>query len=245
MKSKNKKYNKKKKYIGEAKSQVDGLIDPTNPSGELKIIKPKNPGQSAFLASMLSNIVTVADGPAGCGKSILSAYVALSLLYNNKVSKIIITRPVVEAGESIGFLPGNLEEKLDPYLRPIYSCMEFLIGRTALKGLIADKTIEVVPFAFMRGLSFMDSFVILDEGQNTTPEQMKMFLTRLGSGTKMVISGDTSQVDLGPSKISGLSLLIDRIPKTYNPIPNIGVVKFADSDIVRHPLIAPMLNLFY
>ncbi|MFN3699676.1 MAG: PhoH family protein, partial [Dictyoglomus sp.] len=169
-----------------------------------KIVRVLTPGQKNYIEAIEKNYIVLAKGPAGTGKSFLAVALGISMLKDNRVKKLILTRPVVEAGEKLGFLPGDIQQKVDPYIRPLYDFLEELLGQERLNKYIEKNLIEVAPLAYMRGRTFKDSFILLDEAQNTTPMQMKMFLTRFGEGSKMVITGDITQTDLDNAKISGL-----------------------------------------
>lgn len=199
------------------------------------IIVPRNDSQREFLNAVERSTVVFNIGPAGTGKTYLSVSCAVKALKEKEVSRIIITRPAVEAGEKLGYLPGDLQAKLDPYLRPIFDSFRAHMAPEELLGRVEQGTIEISPLAFMRGRTLSDSFVILDEAQNTTATQMKMFLTRLGSGSKMIVNGDMTQIDLpGGYTRSGL-IEVDRI--LYEDIPGVSWVEFDRSDIVRHPVV--------
>ena len=197
-------------------------------------------GQEQLYKSFENNVITFAIGPAGSGKTFLAVVYCYNLLRKGTIRKIVITRPVVESGESLGFLPGDLQEKIDPYLRPIYDCFESLIGQEALDKLIEKQVIEIAPLAYMRGRTLNDAAIILDEGQNTTIMQMKMFLTRLGFNSKMIITGDISQVDLPANKKSGLISVIN----TIKDIDEIGIITMNNQDVVRHPLVSKIIDAY-
>jgi len=199
------------------------------------IIVPRNDRQREFLNAVERNTVVFSIGPAGTGKTYLSVSCAVKALRERSVSRIIITRPAVEAGEKLGFLPGDLQSKLDPYLRPIFDAFKAHMSPEELMSRLDNQTIEISPLAFMRGRTLSDCFIILDEAQNTTSTQMKMFLTRLGSNSKMIVNGDMTQIDLpGGAYRSGL-VQIDEV--LDEDIPGIGWVEFDRSDIVRHPVV--------
>lgn len=202
-------------------------------------IRPKTPGQKAYVDAIRSNTITFGIGPAGTGKTYLAMAMALSALAHKEVGRIILTRPIVEAGENLGFLPGTLTEKVDPYIRPLYDALFAMMDGEKAKRLIDDNTIEIAPLAFMRGRTLDDSFVILDEAQNTTPEQMKMFLTRLGFGTKMVITGDITQTDL-PKGTSGLQ----KVQPILSGINDIAFCTFTGKDVVRHSLVSTIIAAY-
>ena len=200
-------------------------------------IGPRTKGQVSFLENFIQNDIAFGIGPAGTGKTFLSMAFALSSLENNEVDRIILCRPAVEAGESLGFLPGDLKEKVDPYLSPLYDALDALLPKKKLGLLIENKNIEIVPLAYMRGRTLDNAFIILDEAQNSTTMQMKMFLTRLGMGSKAIINGDTTQIDLAGNKFSGLI----QAKKILQDVEGIGFTYFDDSDIVRHPLVKKII----
>ncbi len=179
-------------------------------------------------------------GPAGTGKTYLAVVTAVNALKNGRVKRIVLTRPAVEAGESLGFLPGDLQEKVDPYLRPLYDALYDMLGNEQVAKMMERGLIEVAPLAYMRGRTLEDSFVILDEAQNTTPEQMKMFLTRLGFGSKMVITGDVTQVDLPKGKKSGLR----EAQRILGAIPDVAFIHFQEGDVVRHSLVQKIIAAY-
>lgn len=203
-------------------------------------VKPKTLGQKRYLDSIRSNPVTFGIGPAGTGKTYLAVAMAVFSLKNREVEKIILTRPAVEAGEKLGFLPGDLQEKVNPYLRPLYDALYDLLGIDTFQKYMSKNIIEVAPLAYMRGRTLEDAFVILDEAQNTTPEQMKMFLTRLGFGSRMVVNGDVTQVDLPQGSASGLK----HAKKVLTGVAGIGIVEFNDTDVVRHDMVARIIRAY-
>jgi len=202
-----------------------------------KPIKVKTIGQKQYVSTIKKKDIVFGIGPAGTGKTYLAVVLAVVALKEGKVKRIVLTRPAVEAGESLGFLPGDLQEKVDPYLRPLYDALNDMLGPEAVAKSLERGLIEVAPLAYMRGRTLEDSFIILDEAQNTTPEQMKMFLTRLGFGSKMVVTGDVTQIDLPRGKTSGL-VEAERILKN---IPEIGFIQFGESDVVRHALVQKII----
>lgn len=202
-----------------------------------KPIRPKTIGQKHYVTTIRKKDIVFGIGPAGTGKTYLAVVMAVSALKEGKVKRIVLTRPAVEAGENLGFLPGDLQEKVDPYLRPLYDALHDVLGVEQVAKSMERGLIEVAPLAYMRGRTLEDSFVILDEAQNTTPEQMKMFLTRLGFGSKMVITGDITQIDLPRGKTSGL-VQAERI---LRDIEDIGFVYFAEQDVVRHSLVQKII----
>lgn len=205
-----------------------------------KIIHPKTSGQFEFNQLMDRKDITFALGPAGTGKTYLAVVKAVTLLKKGDVDRIVLTRPAVEAGESLGFLPGDLKEKVDPYLTPLYDCLNEMLGFEQVEKYIEKKVIEIAPLAYMRGRTLNKAFVILDEAQNTTSNQMKMFLTRLGFQSKMVITGDPSQVDLNSKVTSGL---MEAVYKCKD-IEEIGVIRLESSDVVRNPLVAKIIDAY-
>lgn len=202
-----------------------------------KPIRVKTIGQKHYVTTIKKRDIVFGIGPAGTGKTYLAVVLAISALKEGSVKRIILTRPAVEAGESLGFLPGDLQEKVDPYLRPLYDALYDVMGPEQTAKALERGLIEIAPLAYMRGRTLDDSFIILDEAQNTTPEQMKMFLTRLGFGSKMVITGDVTQIDLPKGKKSGLI----EAKKILQGIEEIGFVQFAESDVVRHSLVQKII----
>lgn len=205
-----------------------------------KLIRVKTLGQRHYVTSIKKHDIVFGVGPAGTGKTYLAVIMAVTALKANRVKRIILTRPAVEAGESLGFLPGDLQEKVDPYLRPLYDALQDVLTAENLAKYMERGVIEVAPLAYMRGRTLDDSFIILDEAQNTTPEQMKMFLTRLGFGSKMVITGDITQIDLPRGKKSGL---IESI-RLLQGIEEISFCYLTESDIVRHPLVQKIITAY-
>jgi phosphate starvation-inducible protein PhoH and related proteins len=205
-----------------------------------KPIRIKTLGQKHYVQAMKKNDMVFGIGPAGTGKTYLAVVMAVTALKAGTIKKIVLTRPAVEAGESLGFLPGDLKEKVDPYLRPLYDALHDILGLEHTQRLIERGTIEIAPLAYMRGRTLEDAFVILDEAQNTTQEQMKMFLTRLGFGSKMVITGDITQVDLPKGKTSGLKIA----ETTLSQVRGIAVVRLQRVDVVRHPLVQKIIEAY-
>ena len=205
-----------------------------------KVLKPKTIGQSEYIELIEKNDIVFGIGPAGTGKTYLAMAMAIKAFKNNQVNRIILTRPAVEAGESLGFLPGDLQEKVDPYLRPLYDALFDILGYENYQKLVERGLVEVAPLAYMRGRTLDDAFIILDEAQNTTSQQMKMFLTRIGFGSKAIITGDVTQIDLPRGKKSGL-LTAQRILKE---IPGIAFKQFLKQDIVRHPLVQRIIEAY-
>jgi len=204
-----------------------------------RAIRPKTAGQKRYVDAIRANTVTFGMGPAGTGKTYLAMAMALAALQDRAVKRIILTRPIVEAGESLGFLPGTLFEKVDPYIRPLYDALYDMSDNLRTNQLIEDGTIEIAPLAFMRGRTLNDSFVILDEAQNATPEQLKMFLTRLGFGSKMVVTGDATQTDL-PRGASGFS----QVRRILEGVDGIAFCDFGGKDVVRHSLVAAIVEAY-
>ncbi len=205
-----------------------------------KPVAPKTPRQLEYLRAIEANDVVFGLGPAGTGKTYLAMAMALSMLREKQVARVVLTRPAVEAGEALGFLPGDLREKVAPYLRPLYDAIHDMIGPEAGERYLEDGTIEIAPLAFMRGRTLARSFVILDEGQNTTREQMFMALTRLGEESRMVVTGDGSQVDLKPTVPSGLA----EAEKALAGVEGIGFVRFSGEDVVRHPVVGRIIEAY-
>ena len=205
-----------------------------------KPIKAKTLGQWQYLKTIGENQMTIALGPAGTGKTYLAVAMAVKALKNHEVERIILTRPAVEAGEKLGFLPGDLQEKVDPYLRPLYDALYEMLGMESFQKYLTRGTIEVAPLAYMRGRTLSDAFIIIDEAQNTTAEQMRMALTRFGFGSKLVVTGDDSQVDLPPGKESGLT----NAAYVLQGIPGIGIVHFTDGDVIRHEIVAAIIRAY-
>ena len=205
-----------------------------------RTIRPKTANQKAYVEAIAENTITFGIGPAGTGKTYLAMAKAVAALQAREVNRIILTRPAVEAGEHLGFLPGTLTEKIDPYLRPLFDALHDMLDNDAIPKLMQSGVIEVAPLAYMRGRTLNDSFIILDEAQNTTPEQMKMFLTRLCSGSKMVITGDVTQVDLPGGKNSGLAT----IRKILDGVDDIKFMDLTAEDVVRHRLISDIVSAY-
>jgi len=205
-----------------------------------KLIRAKTLGQRHYLSAIKRSDIVFGIGPAGTGKTYLAVVMAVNALKNGRVKRIVLTRPAVEAGESLGFLPGDLQEKVDPYLRPLYDALYDMLGNEQVSKMMERGLIEVAPLAYMRGRTLEDSFVILDEAQNTTPEQMKMFLTRLGFGSKMVVTGDITQIDLPKGKKSGLR----EAERILERIKEIAFIRFQDTDVVRHSLVQKIIEAY-
>ena len=206
----------------------------------LKTLTVRTPKQKQYLETVNSSDLTFAIGPAGTGKTFLAVSCALKALKDKKVARIVITRPIVEAGERLGFLPGDLQEKVNPYLRPIFDSFISLVGPDKFTNMWNSGIIEIAPLAYMRGRTITYSFIILDEAQNTSQEQMKMFLTRFGDGTKVIVTGDLTQIDLPQKTSSGLVHAV----KVLKIVPEIGFVTFDDTDVVRHPLVKKIVAAY-
>ena len=205
-----------------------------------KPIKAKTVGQQVYMKAIMKNTVTIGVGPAGTGKTYLAVAAAVAAFREKQVNRIILTRPAVEAGERLGFLPGDLQNKVDPYLRPLYDALYDMLGAETFQKYQERGSIEVAPLAYMRGRTLDDSFIILDEAQNTTREQMKMFLTRLGFGSKIVITGDVTQIDLPDDKTSGLKDAI----RVLDGVKDIAICKLTSADVVRHALVQQIINAY-
>ena len=230
---------------GDDAETVDNFVD-RNPNDVLvfgpngKTVRARTANQKRLVTAAEKNDIVFAIGPAGTGKTYTAVAMAVRALKNKAVKKIILTRPAVEAGESLGFLPGDLKEKIDPYLRPLYDALDDMIPADKLGYYMSTRTIEIAPLAYMRGRTLSNAFVILDEAQNATPAQMKMFLTRLGENSRMVVTGDPSQSDLPPGTASGL---VDAVSKLEG-LPEIGFVRFDKLDVVRHPLVGQIIQAY-
>jgi len=210
-----------------------------NPSGK-KAVAPKTANQRKYIEAMQKNDLTFGIGPAGTGKSFLAVAMAVQALFSKQVSRIILTRPAVEAGEKLGFLPGDLQDKVDPYLRPLYDALFDLVDNERVTKMLEKRIIEIAPLAFMRGRTLSDAFIILDEAQNTTGEQMKMFLTRIGFGSKAVVTGDVTQIDLPRGQKSGLK----EAEMILSNLEGIEFIKFNDRDVVRHKLVQMIVRAY-
>jgi phosphate starvation-inducible protein PhoH and related proteins len=203
-------------------------------------LQARTPNQQTYLDNIASHDITLGIGPAGTGKTYLAVASAVDALERSSVQRIVLTRPAVEAGERLGYLPGDLTQKIDPYLRPLYDALYELMGFDKVQKAFERQQLEVAPLAFMRGRTLNNAFIILDEAQNTTAEQMKMFLTRIGFGAKAVITGDVSQIDLPKTQLSGL---VDA-EKVLKRVPGIAITKFTSADVVRHPLVARIVDAY-
>ena len=220
----------------------DGGMDDDVPSLQTRRtdLRPRTPTQAAYLENIATHDISFGIGPAGTGKTYLAVACAVDALERSAVQRIVLTRPAVEAGEKLGFLPGDLGQKVDPYLRPLYDALYDLMGYDRVQKAFERNAIEIAPLAFMRGRTLNNAFIILDEAQNTTPEQMKMFLTRIGFGAKAVVTGDVSQIDLPKGQLSGL-IDAERVLKR---VKGISVTRFTTADVVRHPLVARIVDAY-
>ena len=205
-----------------------------------RVVRARSPNQQKYVDAMAEHDLTFGLGPAGTGKTFLAVAAALRALESRRVGRIILTRPVVEAGERLGFLPGDLTEKVNPYLRPLYDAFISLLGAEKFRTWRDNEVIEIVPLAYMRGRTFEESFIILDEAQNTTPEQIKMFLTRMGAGSKAVVTGDVTQNDLGPRATSGLVRSIEIL----KGVEGVAFVRLNETDVLRHPLVRQIIKAY-
>lgn len=222
----------------ESLNQIDDAIICHTISG--KPIKPKTLGQKNYVDSIKNNMITFGLGPAGTGKTYLAMAMAITAFRNDEVSRIILTRPAIEAGEKLGFLPGDLQSKVDPYLRPLYDALYQIMGAENFAKNMEKGLIEVAPLAYMRGRTLDNAYIILDEAQNTTPAQMKMFLTRIGFGSKVIVTGDASQKDLAVGTTSGLDVAV----KVLKNIDDIAFCNLTSKDVVRHPLVQKIVNAY-
>ena len=205
-----------------------------------KPIKPKTMGQKEYVDAIRKKMIVFGMGPAGTGKTYLAMAMAITAFKNEEVGRIILTRPAIEAGEKLGFLPGDLQSKVDPYLRPLYDALYQIMGAESFQKNMEKGLIEVAPLAYMRGRTLDNAFIILDEAQNTTPAQMKMFLTRIGFGSKVVVTGDATQKDLAPGTKSGLDVAL----KVLKNIDEIGICRLTNNDVVRHPLVQKIVQAY-
>ncbi len=222
------------------KEQIKELEDTIAVTKKGREVKPKTIGQKHYINLIRNNDITLGVGPAGTGKTYLAVAMAVRAFKKDEISRIILTRPAVEAGESLGFLPGDLKDKVDPYLRPLYDALFDMLGDEKCAKYLERGIIEVAPLAFMRGRTLDNAFIILDEAQNTTPEQMKMFLTRLGFGSKAVVTGDLTQIDLPSKTRSGLIQAMD----VLKDVDGVGINKFTEKDVVRHELVQRIIKAY-
>jgi phosphate starvation-inducible protein PhoH and related proteins len=223
----------------------EGIVDPQGDvrialPGSRRVIVPKSEGQRTYVAAIAQHDIVIGIGPAGTGKTYLGVACAVDALYKKRVRRIILARPAVEAGETLGFLPGDLQEKVDPYLRPLYDALEDMMPHERVRRALEDSTIEIAPLAYMRGRTLSDAFVILDEAQNATRAQMKMFLTRLGLNSRVVITGDKTQIDLPRSEDSGLL----EVESILSGIAGISFVYLDDKDVIRHRLVKDIIKAY-
>jgi len=232
--------------LGIVEARVNQSSQATSTSSDYQLhtrrsdLKPRTPRQAEYIEHILKHDITFGTGPAGTGKTWLAVACAIDALERDNVQRLILTRPAVEAGERLGFLPGDLAQKVDPYLRPLYDALYDLMGFDKVQRLFEKQTIEIAPLAYMRGRTLNNAFVILDEAQNTTPEQMKMFLTRIGFGSKAVVTGDPSQVDLPRGQTSGLAHAV----RVLEDVQGIAKTAFTSRDVVRHPLVARIVDAY-
>ena len=222
----------------EAHAQQTATVLATQVNGRL--LRPRTLRQKAYVEAIERHALTLAVGPAGTGKTFLATVQAVRHLQERRVERIVLTRPAVEAGERLGFLPGDLQQKVDPYLRPLYDALHLLLGQERTTGLIEKGVIEIAPLAYMRGRTLADAFVIVDEAQNTSCAQMRMVLTRLGENARMVVTGDITQIDLPPGQISGLV----EAAEVLNGVEGIALCRFSDADVVRHPLVQRLVQAY-
>jgi phosphate starvation-inducible PhoH-like protein len=227
-------------FAGEAPSASESSEALQLQGGKRLTVHPRTKGQAGYLEAVRENEVVFAIGPAGTGKTYLAVVMALRALQNREVERIFLARPAVEAGEQLGFLPGDLQEKIDPYLRPLYDALSDCLGASRVARYLGDGTIEVAPLAYMRGRTLTRAFVILDEAQNTTLGQMKMFLTRIGEGTRAIVTGDITQIDLPDPGASGLV----RVRPILQRVPGVSFVELDERDVVRHPLVRRIVAAF-
>ncbi len=228
------------KMVRDEVPSPSGVLSDGIPVGRGRMIRPKTHGQQKYIETIRENTLTFGIGPAGTGKTYLAMAAAVDSLLNGVVRRIVLTRPAVEAGERLGFLPGDVSAKIDPYLRPLYDALWDMLGPEETASLIERGTIEIAPLAYMRGRTLNDACVILDEAQNTTPEQMKMFLTRLGFNSKMIITGDVSQTDLPTGRHSGLRV----VRSILTGIPGVSFVELGARDVVRHRIVASIVEAY-
>ncbi len=225
---------------GMAEETHDEKVNAIILSAGRRSIQGKTPNQRRYIQSIADNTLTIGVGPAGCGKTYLAVAHAVVALQSKQVEKIILTRPAVEAGENLGFLPGDLQQKVDPYLRPLFDALSDMLGMEKMAAMMEQGSIEIAPLAYMRGRTLNDAFVILDEAQNTTRAQMKMFLTRLGFGSKMVVTGDVTQVDLPKESDSGLLQVLHVLPT----VKDVGICRLGSEDVIRHRLVERIVQAY-
>ncbi|HLJ83379.1 MAG TPA: PhoH family protein [Candidatus Eremiobacteraceae bacterium] len=218
-------------------SEAASIAEPLTVTRKGRPVRPRSAGQRDFVGAVAKHTLTFGIGPAGTGKTFLAVVLALEALRAGKVQRIILSRPAVEAGENLGFLPGDLQEKVDPYLRPLFDALAEVMDPQAVQRAVERGQVEVAPLAYMRGRTLSDSFIVLDEAQNTSDEQMQMFLTRIGSGSRMVVCGDDTQIDLPNPSSSGLL----HAEELFTDAPDIAVVRLTEADVVRHPLIRTII----
>lgn len=228
------------KMVRDEVPSPSGVLKDGIPVGHGRMVRPKTHGQQKYIEAIRENTLTFGIGPAGTGKTYLAMAAAVDSLVSGTVRRIILTRPAVEAGERLGFLPGDLSAKVDPYLRPLYDALWDMLGPEETASLVERGTIEIAPLAYMRGRTLNDACVILDEAQNTTPEQMKMFLTRLGFNSKMIITGDVSQTDLPVDRRSGLRI----VRQILRDIPGVSFIELTARDVVRHRIVASIVEAY-
>ena len=228
------------KMVSDEIPSPSGILSDGIPVGRGRMVRPKTHGQQKYMEAIRENTLTFGIGPAGTGKTYLAMAAAVDGLVSGSVRRIVLTRPAVEAGERLGFLPGDLAAKVDPYLRPLYDALWDMLGPEETSSLMDRGTIEIAPLAYMRGRTLNDACVILDEAQNTTPEQMKMFLTRLGFNSKMIITGDISQTDLPTGRVSGLRV----VREILAGIPGVAFVELTSRDVVRHRIVASIVEAY-
>ena len=224
---------------------AEGIVGPQGEirialPGSRRVIVPKSEGQRGYIASIVQHDIVIGIGPAGTGKTYLAVACAVDALYKRRVRRIILARPAVEAGENLGFLPGDLQEKVDPYLRPLYDALEDMMPHDRVRRALEDSTIEIAPLAYMRGRTLSDAFVILDEAQNATRAQMKMFLTRLGMSSRVVITGDKTQIDLPRREDSGLL----EVEEILSGIQGISLIYLDEKDVIRHRLVKDIIRAY-
>ena len=233
------------RFATEGKPKAAPKSTAANPKGveiqtRKRIIEPRSPRQAEYVEALQSQTLTFGIGPAGTGKSYLAVAAGVAAFMEKRVDRIILSRPAVEAGERLGFLPGDLKEKIDPYLRPLYDALQDTIGGDQVQKFMESGVFEVAPLAFMRGRTLANAFVVLDEAQNCTRMQMKMFLTRLGENSQMAVTGDPTQVDLPRGETSGLQEAVDIL----DGIPDASIIRFTDSDVVRHPMVSRIVRAY-